>query len=98
MGSGWLIFNPADADIPWITCQHQSFPYWPSSTHAELSALVSFLLMCPRALQINLFTDATSIINGLHQILYLPLIFKKQQLRKRNYILWNMVAMLIHTK
>ena len=87
MGSGWLIFNPADADIPWITCQHQSFPYWPSSTHAELSALVSFLLMCPRALQINLFTDATSIINGLHQILYLPLIFKKQQLRKRNYIL-----------
>src|ERR1051325_10111771 len=98
MGSGWLVHNPANDNRPWVSCQHRSFPFWPSSTRAELSALVSFLLMCPPALKINLFTDATSIINGLHQILYLPLIFRKLQLRKHNYILWNMVATLIHTQ
>jgi hypothetical protein len=86
MGSGWFILNKNVSD-PWVTCQHRSFPFWPSSTRAELSALLSFLFICPDSLQINLYTDATSIIYGIHQILYLPLIFRKFQLKKRNYVL-----------
>ena len=95
MGSGWHILNKTTS---WIPCHHRSIPLWPSSTRAELSALLSFLFMCPDRLQFNLYTDATSIIFGLNEILFSPLTFRKRQISKRNFILWNTVASLIIQK
>src|SRR5437773_10582091 len=95
MGYGWIGF---DSDMNQIDSFYASTNLWPSSTRAEISALLSILLVIPTKCSIHLYTDSDNLIQGLKLLINNRSKFIASKLRLNNYVLWDCIAGLITRK
>src|SRR2546430_1895733 len=95
MGYGWIGF---DSDMNQIDSFYAGTNLWPSSTRAEISALLSILLVIPIKCSIQLYTDSDNLIQGLKLLLNNRSKFIASKLRLNNYVLWDCIEGLITRK
>src|SRR5437016_12690660 len=95
MGYGWIGF---DSDMNQIDSFYASTNLWPSSTRAEISALLSILMVIPSNCSIQLYTDSDNLIQGLKLLLNNRSKFIALKLRLNNYVLWYCIEGLITKK
>jgi ribonuclease HI len=65
MGTGWVILNDNDEII--LEC-NSSIIDWPSSTHAELGAILSATFILQTGQKVNIFTDSQAAIGSINYI------------------------------
>jgi hypothetical protein len=63
MGTGWVILNDKEEVI--LECSN-SITEWPSSTRAELGAILSALLVLQTRQRVNIFTDSQAAIDSIN--------------------------------
>jgi ribonuclease HI len=63
MGTGWVILNDKEEVI--LKCS-SSITEWPSSTRAELGAILSALLVLQTRQRVNIFTDSQAAIDSIN--------------------------------
>src|SRR5438034_4000691 len=95
MGYGWIGF---DSDMNQIDSFYACTKLWPSSTRAEISALLSILLVIPSNCSIQLYTDSDNLIQGMKLLLNNRSKFIASILRLNNYVLWDCIEGLITRK
>src|SRR5688572_4612594 len=63
---------------------------WPSSSRAELAAIILTILICPIGITVNIFTDSQATIDAFHNFQQLPFPFTSRQWSKicSNSNLW----------
>src|SRR5204862_3435257 len=66
MGYGWIGF---DSDMNQIDSFYTSTNLWPSSTRAEISALLSILMVIPTKCPIHLYTISNNLFKGMKLLL-----------------------------
>jgi ribonuclease HI len=65
MGTGWVILNDNDKII--LEC-NSLITDWPSSTRAELGAILSATLVLQTGQKVNIFTDSQTAIDSINYI------------------------------
>src|SRR5207247_10644993 len=95
MGYGWIGF---DSDMNQIDSFYASTNLWPSSIRAEISALLSILLVIPTKCSIHLYTDSDNLIQGLKLLINNRSKFIASKLRLNNYVLWDYIEGLFTKK
>jgi ribonuclease HI len=65
-----------------------SIENWPSSTRAELAAILSALLVVPMTCQVTIITDCLSVIEHYNEFSSLPNISPRYIFKEANNILW----------
>jgi len=88
MGYGW---NCYDVDFKLLSSFKASTQYWPSSTRAELSALLSIVMVAPISSTIHVYTDSQSLIQGFDNIKHPNNSSRRQYLKKQNYVMWSCI-------
>ena len=66
MGTGWIIFDERSDRI--IAQSIGRIKKWPSSTRAELGAIVSTLLVLPLRQKATIHTDSKAAMDSLKQL------------------------------
>src|SRR5256885_721776 len=95
MGYGWIGF---DSNMNQIDSFYASTNLWPSSTRAEISALLSILMVIPTKCLMHLYMDSNNLIQGMKLLLNNRSKFIATKLRLNNYILWDCIEGLITQK
>src|SRR5207247_10417796 len=88
MGFGW---NCYDTNFNLITSFNASTQYWPSSTRAELSALLSIIMVVPINSSVHVYTDSQTLIQGFDNIKQSNNASRRQYLKKQNYVMWSCI-------
>src|SRR5207247_10438546 len=71
---------------------------WPSSTKAEIMAIISILEQLVPNSSVNFYLDSLSTITNLTNILHPSIKFYNNLLKKTNHSLWLYVDQLIRSK
>ena len=88
MGYGW---NCYDTDFKLLSSFKANTQYWPSSTRAELSALLSIIMVVPINSTVHVYTDSQSLIQGFDSIKHSNNFSRRQYLKKQNYVMWSCI-------
>src|SRR6266536_139701 len=91
MGFGW---NCYDTDFNLLNSFNASTQYWPSSTRAELSALLSIFMVAPINSQLHIYTDSQTLIQGFNALISPTSKQHRAYLQKQNYIMWSCVEII----
>ncbi|CAB4436715.1 unnamed protein product [Rhizophagus irregularis] len=87
MGYGWHISNIMDFDLFY----HGAIEHFPSSTKAEIMAILTALIILPPHSSVNIFTDFQAAIEGYKKSSQLHFISPRRY-NKINYIsLWSVI-------
>jgi ribonuclease HI len=93
MGIGWICIDA-------ISNYHQfeaSIENWPSSTRAELFALMIALLVSPKSAVIHIHTDSQALIHGFRSIITNCSLSNRSLEKTPNYTIWNLVQYIVDT-
>jgi ribonuclease HI len=90
MGIGWTQVEP--------NTPHRDFSArvkdWPSSSRAELLAIMTALYTCPKECTVSIYTDSLTTINRYKQLTN-PLTTNRQKLKIPNHTIWSTILKLI---
>src|SRR6266540_140085 len=92
MGFGWVLFNNEAIEFS------ASAILWPSSTKAEILAILTALLVVPVKAQVTIYSDSAATIAGLDKIDELMNLSIRKRAKIPNYQLWMTIAHLIDIK
>src|SRR3984957_9742214 len=95
MGYGWTCYSPDQTKLASFSAATQG---WPSSTRAEVSALISIFVVCPPGCKVYLYMDSQATIDGLSLLTTRSANYFRSQFKRPNYLLWAMVAHLISSR
>ncbi|CAB4400586.1 unnamed protein product [Rhizophagus irregularis] len=98
MGTGWVIINDKNEVI--MECS-SSITEWPSSTRAELGAILSVILVLQTGQRANIFTDSQATIDSINHT-RINLTNEKNKIRiwckSNNYSIISSIINLIDSK
>ncbi|GBB84703.1 hypothetical protein RclHR1_11290007 [Rhizophagus clarus] len=99
MGIGWVIINNRNEVI--LECS-SSITEWPSSTRAELGAILSAIFVLQTGQKANIFTDSQAAINNINNNIRRNLTNGKSKIRTwckcNNYSIISSIINLINSK
>ena len=84
IGIGWFLAN-TDLQVEQFTASTSKYP---SSTKAEIFALLTALLVCPKNSQVNIYIDSNNTINRFNKIISNDVLTYTQLLKLPNYEVW----------
>uniref|UniRef100_U9SG20 ribonuclease H n=1 Tax=Rhizophagus irregularis (strain DAOM 181602 / DAOM 197198 / MUCL 43194) TaxID=747089 RepID=U9SG20_RHIID len=87
MGFGWIFTSDTNLNIKFST-------QWPSSTRAEIMAVLTCLIVCPPNSLINIFTDSQCTINTFTSLSNYKLTPRRKQ-KINNIIFWQAIQQII---
>ncbi|CAB4377837.1 unnamed protein product [Rhizophagus irregularis] len=90
MGFGWIFSSDTSLNIEFSGATTQ----WPSSTRAEIMAVLTCLIVCPPNSLINIFTDSQCTIDTFTSLSNYKLTPKRKQ-KINNIILWQAIQQII---
>jgi ribonuclease HI len=94
LGFGWhLVPSPfITQSIEFYASTHGS----PSSTKAEIMALLSALIVCPDSSTVTIYTDSQATIDG-YNLNVIPNLFltDRRRLKQHNFLLWSVVLEIV---
>uniref|UniRef100_U9UAV0 ribonuclease H n=2 Tax=Rhizophagus irregularis (strain DAOM 181602 / DAOM 197198 / MUCL 43194) TaxID=747089 RepID=U9UAV0_RHIID len=90
MGFGWIFTSDTSLNIKFSGATTQ----WPSSTRAEIMAVLTCLIVCPSNSSINIFTDSQCMIDTFTSLSNYKLTPKRKQ-KINNIILWQAIQQII---
>ena len=91
MGLGWVALSSSISELTFSA----SASLFPSSTRAELLALLSALLVVPRFCTVTVYTDSLVLIQGFHLLLADNFRGLGSLNKSHNYLLWLAVHLVI---
>jgi len=96
LGIGWV----QTSDNGFILTDYSANirPEWPSSTKAEVMAIISILEQLVPNSSVNFYLDSLSTITNLTNILHPSIKFNNNLLKKTNHSLWFYIEQLIRSK
>ncbi|POG77735.1 ribonuclease H-like domain-containing protein [Rhizophagus irregularis DAOM 181602=DAOM 197198] len=93
MGYGWTTSNIENANITYSG----SVKYFPSSTKAEIMAILTALITCPPKCNVTIHTDSQAAIDAFHKSKNLHSISPRRFNKINNNILWSTIHQIINT-
>ncbi len=90
MGIGWTQVEPNTPNRNFSARVKD----WPSSSRAELLAIMTALYTCPRTCTVCIFTDSLTTINRFNKLMK-PLTTDRQRLKVPNGTIWSTILKLI---
>jgi ribonuclease HI len=91
MGYGWTTSNLSPVNITF----NGSLRYFPSSTKAEIMAILTSLIVAPPKSHINIFTDSQAAIDGFYKSVKLSALSPRRYNKLNNNILWTTIHYII---
>ncbi|PKB99500.1 hypothetical protein RhiirA5_429585 [Rhizophagus irregularis] len=90
MGFGWIFTSNINLNIEFSGATTQ----WPSSTRAEIMAVLTCLIVCPPNSSINIFTDSQCTIDTFRSLSNYKVTPRRKQ-KINNIILWQAIQQII---
>lgn len=91
MGAGWIL-EDSEISFHCATCM------FPSSTRAEILAILTAILATPSNTALNIYTDSQAAIDGIHNVIRNPLSAISERFKQCNFVLLNIIKDLITSK
>ena len=92
MAVGWILVNTNDTNTIKVEFSAANFG-WPSSTKAEVLAILSTILVVPPHSSMKIYTDSKNAIQQFEQ--YKKELSVRRQLKINNQISWNTITYLL---
>src|SRR5215216_6805128 len=87
MGIGWICYTDLNSQLMF----NASIEYWPSSTRAEIFAILSALIISPKHLTIQIYTDSQTTIHGFYSHITQQSFSIRTKEKTANYTLWYLI-------
>ena len=90
MSFGWTFI--LDSNIPSSIDFNACIKNFPSSTRAEIFAILTALCVCPENSIINVYTDSQAAIDGFKSYVFHNIwMTERRFLKIRNYLIWSLI-------
>ena len=87
MGFGWISLHPDNGPFTFKA----SLANWPSSTRAEIYALLTALVVSPNNAVVDVYLDSQATIHGFHKYVLSNHLSLRKLEKVPNHMIWNII-------